>query len=70
VSHDFRAKLLLPEQLLTVRQAAERLNISTASLYKLCAQNQLAYVRVGNAVRFPKEDLAQMIRKHRKSLHE
>ena len=37
VSPRFRAKLVLPERLLSVREAAERLNISRASLYKLCA---------------------------------
>ena len=61
VSHDFRARLLLPEQLLTVRQAAERLNISTASLYKLCAQNQVAHVRVGNTIRFNPADVSILV---------
>jgi excisionase family DNA binding protein len=51
----------LPERLLSIREAAERLNISRASLYKLCAQNQVAYVRVGNAIRFTDEDLAALI---------
>ena len=61
VSHDFRARLLLPGQLLTVRQAAERLNISTASLYKLCAQNQVAHVRVGNTIRFNPADVSILV---------
>ncbi len=57
VSPRFRRKLILPERLLSIREAAERLNISRASLYKLCAQNQVAHVRVGNAIRFAPEDL-------------
>ena len=67
MSHDFRAKLLLPEQLLTVRQAAERLNISTASLYKLCAKNQVAHVRIGNSIRFALTDLITFPRHSSKS---
>jgi excisionase family DNA binding protein len=57
----------LPERLLRIREAAERLNISRASLYKLCAQNQVAYVRVGNAIRFAGEDLSAYIRSQRRS---
>ena len=60
-------KLLLPERLLSVREAAERLNISRASLYKLCAQNQVAYVRVGNAIRFVPEDVAAFVRPRRRA---
>jgi excisionase family DNA binding protein len=56
VSPGIRRKLLLPEQLLSVRQAAELLSIS-ASLYKLCAKNQVAHVRIGNALRFADADL-------------
>ena len=43
------------------RQAAERLNISTASLYKLCAQNQVAHVRVGNTIRFNPADVSILV---------
>jgi excisionase family DNA binding protein len=67
VSPRFRAKLILPERLLSVREAAERLNISRASLYKLCAQNQVAHVRVGNAIRFAPEDLSGFLRARRKA---
>jgi excisionase family DNA binding protein len=68
VSPRFQRKLILPERLLTIREAAERLNISRASLYKLCAQNQVAYVRVGNAIRFAPEDLSGFLRAGRKAL--
>ena len=66
VSPPRRAKLILPERLLSVREAAERLSISRASLYKLCAQNQVAYVRVGNAIRFALADLDAFLRAHRR----
>jgi excisionase family DNA binding protein len=65
VSPGIRRKLMLPEQLLTVRQAAARLNISTASLYKLCSQNQVAHVRVGNTIRFNPAGLAADFRNKR-----
>jgi len=50
---------------LTIREAAERLNISRAALYKLCAQNQVAHVRVGNAIRFAAADIAAFVRTRR-----
>jgi excisionase family DNA binding protein len=65
VSPRFRRKLILPERLLSIREAAERLNISRASLYKLCAQNQVVHVRVGNAIRFAPEDISGFVRAHR-----
>jgi len=61
VSPRFRSKLVLPEQLLTVRGAAKRLRISRASLYRLCAQNRVAHVRVGNAIRFTPADIAAFV---------
>jgi len=66
VSPRFRAKLELPERLLSVREAAALLSISRASLDKLCAQNQVAHVRVGNVIRFTEEDLAEIVRARRK----
>jgi excisionase family DNA binding protein len=48
----------LPERMLTVREAARRLGVSTATVYKLCATGGLAHVRVLNAVRIPPAALA------------
>ena len=65
VSHGIRAKLLFAERLLTVRQAAEQLQISRASLYKLCAENQVVHVRVGNTIRFTSTDIERCLRARR-----
>ncbi|WNG31858.1 helix-turn-helix domain-containing protein [Cystobacter fuscus] len=40
-----------PERLLTVREVAERLSISTATVYRLCERGELSHVRVSNALR-------------------
>lgn len=40
-----------PERLLTVREVAERLGISTATVYRLCERGALPHVRVSNAIR-------------------
>jgi excisionase family DNA binding protein len=39
--------------MLTVRDAAQRLGVSTATVYKLCSTGRLDHVRVLNAVRIP-----------------
>ncbi len=43
----------LPERMLTVREAARLLAVSTATIYKLCANGELAHVRVLNVIRIP-----------------
>ena len=40
-----------PGSLLTVREAARVLRVSTATVYKLCARGELAHVRVLNVIR-------------------
>ncbi len=49
---------VLPERMLTVREAARRLGVSTATVYKLCARGELAHVRVLNALRISPAALA------------
>jgi excisionase family DNA binding protein len=39
--------------LLTVREAARVLRVSTATVYKLCTRGELAHVRVLNRIRIP-----------------
>ena len=51
-----------PEPLLSVRQVARRLGVSTATVYKLCSRGELAHVRVLNALRIPARALAALPR--------
>lgn len=39
--------------MLTVREAARILRVSTATVYKLCTRGELGHVRVLNALRIP-----------------
>lgn len=39
--------------MLTVAEAARRLRVSRATVYKLVAEGRLAHVRIGNQIRFP-----------------
>jgi len=51
-------------RLLTVKEAAARLRTSTATVYALCEQGQLAYVRIStHAIRIAEPDLAELIRR-------
>lgn len=50
--------------LLTVKQAAEHLNVSTATVYALCASGQLAHSRVGlgrGTIRIKHSELEKML---------
>jgi excisionase family DNA binding protein len=40
------------EQLLTVRDVARRLGVSSALVYRLCQRNELRSLRIGGALRF------------------
>ena len=42
-----------PEGFLTVREAARRLKVSTATVYKACAPGEMPCVRVVNVIRIP-----------------
>jgi len=39
------------ERLLTVREVAGRLAVSTATIYALCERGQIRHVRISNAIR-------------------
>ena len=47
--------------LLTVREVATLLRVSTATIYALAASRELLHVRVSNALRFRPEDLEAYI---------
>ncbi len=51
----------LPEQMLTVKQVAERLSICTATVYTMIEQGQLASVRIRNFIRVPGSAVAAML---------
>jgi excisionase family DNA binding protein len=54
--------------LLSVRQVAELLGVSTAMVYRLCERGELAHIRICNAVRVSPLDVAvylQHRRRHR-----
>jgi len=45
-------------RLLTVREAAARLAVSTFTVYGLCERGELPHVRISNAIRIAPADLA------------
>lgn len=47
--------------LLSVRTAAARLGVSTATVYKLCGAGTLPHVRIGNAIRVDPGALAAFV---------
>lgn len=49
------------ERLLTVREVAEHLAVSTATVYALCARGELEHVRVSNSIRVRQADLESFI---------
>jgi excisionase family DNA binding protein len=49
--------------LLSVREAAERLRVSSATVYALRERGELRHVRVSNAIRLQVEDLEDFIRR-------
>lgn len=42
---------------LTVKEVAELLEVSTASVYTMVRENQIPHVRIRNAIRFHKETI-------------
>ena len=55
-------------RLLTVKEAAARLRISTATVYGLCERGRLPYVRIStHAIRIAEADLLAFVRGRRSS---
>lgn len=53
------------EEALNVRQVAELLGVSDKHIYELAAQGKLPAFRVGKAVRFDPQDVADWLRKRK-----
>jgi excisionase family DNA binding protein len=53
--------------LLSAREVAQRLGVSTATVYALCQSGRLPYARVVNAVRIAPADLEDYIEAQRSS---
>jgi excisionase family DNA binding protein len=49
------------DYLLTVREVARCLNVSTATVYALCGRGELAHVRISNAIRIVPAELRSFL---------
>ncbi len=65
VMQEIRTRSACP-RLLTVKEAAARLRVSTAAVYGLCERGRLPFARVStHAIRIAEQDLAAFIRSSR-----
>ncbi len=55
---------VVPGRLLTVRDVARVLGLSTATIYRLCKTGELLHLRVANAVRVHLNDLRAFLVSH------
>jgi len=53
------------DRLLSVREAAERLGLCTATVYGLCAEGALPHIRILNAIRIAPDDLVAFVNARR-----
>jgi excisionase family DNA binding protein len=53
--------------LLTVRDVARLLKVSTATVYRLASRGELPHVRVSNAIRVARKDLGAFLSRNRDS---
>ena len=53
------------DQLLTARQAAAQLAISTRKLWEMSNKGDIPLIRIGRAVRYAPDDIAAYIANHR-----
>ncbi|MBK7858417.1 MAG: helix-turn-helix domain-containing protein [Archangiaceae bacterium] len=61
-----RSLFTAPPPLLTVRQVAERLAVSTATVYALVGRGELEHARVSNAIRVSPEALERYLTRGRR----
>jgi excisionase family DNA binding protein len=54
----------MPENLLTLEQVAQYLNVDRFTVYRLLAQKQLPAFKVGNQWRFKRKMIEAWLRKH------
>jgi len=54
----------MPEQLLTIKEVAEYLNIDRFTVYRLLAQKKLPAFKVGNQWRFHRKMIVAWLRKN------
>lgn len=54
----------MPEQLLTLEQVAEYLNVDKFTVYRLLAEKQLPAFKVGNQWRFKRKMLENWLAQH------
>jgi len=54
----------MPEQLLTIKEVAEYLNIDRFTVYRLLAQKKLPAFKVGNQWRFHRKMIEAWLRKN------
>ena len=54
------------ERLLTVREVAQCLSVSTATVYRLCERHKLAHLRVSNAIRILPPELESFLTRNRR----
>ena len=60
----FQASDKMPEQLLTLEQVAEYLNVDRFTVYRLLAQKQLPAFKVGSQWRFKREMIEAWLQKN------
>jgi excisionase family DNA binding protein len=54
------------DNLLSVRQVAEQLAVSTATIYRMAERGHLPHVRISNAIRVAPRELAAFIDRQRR----
>lgn len=55
-----------PRPLLSVREAARLLDLSPATVYKLCAEGKLSHARILSAIRVVPADLGEFVMRRRR----
>jgi excisionase family DNA binding protein len=53
------------EPLLSVREVARNLGVSTPIVYRLCERGELVHIRVGSAIRIASVDIATYLGRRR-----